>query len=191
MKILLVTDQTDEIRRATDAGIVDAIVFPNTVGNGAETADVEHLADLSRTFAIPLHVSIAAVAGSDIYRVARELHRVLDRENVIVQVPLVEDAIAPIHKLCIDGIFVCATYVYSPTQALIAAKAGATSIMVGLSDLNGQGTSGIEIVSMIRGVLDAADAWMPPTQSVMCWRIRRRHRQTSWTASWRALKGSA
>jgi transaldolase len=160
MKILLATEQPEEIRHGAEAGLIDAVVFadPITPLDGGASSEADRLSAIARDFALPVYVSVGAVASADIYRLARELRRLLDRDNVVVQIPLVEDAIVPIHKLSIDGIMTCATYVYTPAQALVAAKAGATSIMVGLQDLNGQGTSGVEALSGIRAALDYADA---------------------------------
>ena len=73
---------------------------------------------------------------------------------MIAQVPFLEDAIIPIRKLVADGIRVCATYVYTGTQAFLAAKVGARMIIVNVNDVDGNGQRGAQVVADIRDVID-------------------------------------
>jgi len=52
---------------------------------------------------------------------------------------------------------VCATFVYNAAQAMIAAKAGATSVRVTLDDLETYGQSGARALAEIKNILDAGD----------------------------------
>ena len=98
---------------------------------------------------------VGAVSGDDIYREARELARASDQ--VIVQIPFVEDAVAPLRRLVADGIPICATHVYSGAQAYFAAKIGATMVLVEAQDLEAHGQHSADVVAQIRGVLDTAE----------------------------------
>jgi len=73
----------------------------------------------------------------------------------VVQVPLVEDSLVPIAKLSAEGIVICATFVFSAAQALIAAKAGATVVQVTLKELETFGQSSSNALADIKNVLDA------------------------------------
>src|SRR5919205_1145709 len=97
----------------------------------------ERLEAISREFAFPVCVPVGAVASADIYSEARELAKVSD--HVVVQIPLVEDSLIPMARLAAEGVIICATFVYSPAQAIVAAKAGAASVRVILTDLEAYG----------------------------------------------------
>ena len=76
-------------------------------------------------------------------------------DQIVVQVPLVEDSIGSIHRLCSDGVRVAATLVFNGAQGLLAAKAGAASVITVVDHLDQAGFSGVEVVRELRSVFDA------------------------------------
>src|SRR6476659_9175330 len=132
MNIYLESVNLDEIRNAASAGLADGVTFSH-VAFSADAPDSdasERLEEISREFAFPVCVPVGAVSSSDIYSEARELAKVSD--HVIVQIPLVADSLVPMARLTAEGVVVCATYVFSAAQAIIAAKAGAAAVRVTL-----------------------------------------------------------
>lgn len=156
MNIYLKSVYLDEIRKAASAGLADGVAFSQAAFNsGAPQADAnEHLKEICREFAFPVCVSVGAVSSPDIYSEARDLAKISD--HIVVQIPLVEDALIPISRLSAEGIVVCATFVFSAAQALIAAKAGASMVRVTLADLEEYGQSGPQTLAKIKNVLDAS-----------------------------------
>jgi len=157
MNIYLESVNLDEIRNAASAGLADGVAFSH-VAFSADDPDAsarERLEEISREFAFPVCVPVAAVTSSDIYTEARELAKVSD--HIVVQIPLVEDSLIPIARLTAEGVIVCATFVFNAAQATIAAKAGATSIRVALEDLEIYGQSSAQALSEIKNVLDAGE----------------------------------
>lgn len=159
MKLFVLSSSIQEIRRAADAGFADGAAIP-AARLGAGAAELrEQLAqvagDIARTFAFPVCVPVAAVTSADIYQEARELARLSDQ--IIVQIPLMEDAILPLRRLCAEGVRVSANYVYNGAQAFLAAKAGAVMVGVPADDLEAQGHRTAHFVNEIRDVLDAGD----------------------------------
>ncbi len=73
--------------------------------------------------------SVGAVTAADIYRDARELAKISDQ--ILVQVPLLEEAVGAMRRLRADGVRVVATLVYTAAQAVLAAKAGAFMVQRG------------------------------------------------------------
>src|SRR5216117_3101669 len=127
MNIYLESVDLDEIRNAAAAGLADGVAFSRTASS-ADAADAntrERLEEISREFAFPVCVPVGAVTSSDIYSEARELAKVSD--HVVVQIPLVEDSLVPMARLTAEGVVVCATFVYSAAQAIVAAKTGESS----------------------------------------------------------------
>jgi len=157
MNIYLESVNLDEIRNAASAGLADGVAFSH-VAFSADDPDAsarERLEEISREFAFPVCVPVAAVTSSDIYTEARELAKVSD--HIVVQIPLVEDSLIPIERLTAEGVIVCATFVFNAAQATIAAKAGATSVRVALEDLEIYGQSSAQALSEIKNVLDAGE----------------------------------
>lgn len=155
MNIYLESVNLDEIRSAAAAGLADGVAFSHTA-TSADAADAntrERLDDISREFAFPVCVPVGAVASADIYSEARELAKVSD--HVVVQIPLVEDSLIPMARLAAEGVVICATFVFSPAQAIIAAKAGAASVRVALGDLETYGQAATRTLAEIKNALDA------------------------------------
>lgn len=156
MNIYIESVDLEEIRNATDAGIAHGIAFSHvTLSSDAPGVDAnERLAEIARAFALPVCAAVSSISTADIYREGRELAKLSD--HIVVEVPLIEDALVPMRRLNAEGVNVCAAFVYSGTQALLAAKAGASSVRVTLDDLDAHGQSGMATLTEIKSVLEAA-----------------------------------
>lgn len=156
MKIYLQTPSLEAIRRAADAGLLDGVVLTAAdVGGDEVEGDVrDRVGAIAAEFAVPVCVPVEAVAGAEIYREGRELARLSDQ--VLVQVPFVEDALPAIRRLVADGVRVAATHIFSGAQAFLAAKVGAATVTVNALDLETHGHPSARIVREIREVLDIA-----------------------------------
>lgn len=151
MRIFLATAQLDDIRWAAEHGLADGVLTTPALLDAAADGDPRGLlADLCRSTSLPVCATVGAVNGADIYRDARELAKLSD--HVIVQVPLVEDAVSAIRKLSAEGVKVGATLVFNAAQAILAAKAGASMIATALDQLDVYGHDGLEVVRELRAV---------------------------------------
>lgn len=153
MNIYVRSDNLAEISTATEAGLADGILY---AGSGDVLHERTELPEIVAEFALPVCVAVGATTTADMYREARELARLSDR--VIVQVPLVEDAVPVIRRLTVDGVDVCANYIFTAAQAAIAARAGAGKVLVSVPDLDAQGQSIDEVLGEIRAVFDRTHA---------------------------------
>jgi transaldolase len=157
MNIYLESVNLDDIRNATAAGLADGVAFSHTA-SGADPLDAntkERLEEISREFAFPICVPVGAVTSGDIYTEARDLAKVSD--HVVVQIPLVEDSLVPMTRLTAEGVVVCATFVFTAAQAIIAAKAGAAAVRVTLDDLESYGQAATRTLAEIKSVLEASE----------------------------------
>jgi transaldolase len=155
MNIYLESVNLDEIRTAAAAGLADGVAFSH-VAFSVDAPDANakaRLEEISREFAFPICVPVGAISSADMYTEARELAKVSD--HIIVQIPLVEDSLIPMAKLCAEGVVICATFVFNAAQAMIAAKAGASAVRIGLDELEAYGQSGAQTLAEIKNVLDA------------------------------------
>jgi transaldolase len=158
MKIFLATAKLDDIRWASGNGMVDGVVTTPALTSVAdpEADDRDILAEICRLTATPVWATPSAVSASDIYREGRELAKLSDQ--IVIQVPLVEDAVNAMRRLTADGVRVAATLVFNAAQALLAAKAGAAAVSTEIGRLEAHGQDAELVVAEIRDVFDAGAA---------------------------------
>jgi transaldolase len=154
MKILLDTASLDEVRWATEVGIIDGIsTDPTLIAEENSTEEYhELLAELCRLTRGPVLAPVLAITADDMYRDGKELAKIAD--NIVVEVPVIEDGLRATARLAADGIRVTATLVFSAAQALFAAKAGAYSVSAFVGRLDDIGGDGIALVGDIRALFD-------------------------------------
>lgn len=152
MKLFLDTGDIDEVRRAADWGVLDGVTTNPTLiaKSGAGFREtVLRICDLVPGGAISAEV--VATNYDEMLREALEIHSW--HEQIVVKVPLLRDGVRLVRTLSEKGIRTNVTLVFSVTQAMLAAKAGATYIsnFVGrVDDLGGEGMSAVaETVEMV------------------------------------------
>ena len=154
MKIFLLTTSPEEVRWAESNGLIDAVVTtPMMLRRNPRAEPRELLAELVSSTRLPICASVGAVHAHDIYTQGRELARL--SEDLIIEIPLVEDAIVAIRRLSSEGVRVSADLVFNAAQALLAAKAGARMVSTALDQLDVMGDHGVNVVREIRAVFDA------------------------------------
>ncbi|MFN3689406.1 MAG: fructose-6-phosphate aldolase [Fimbriimonadales bacterium] len=146
MKLFVDTGKVEEVRRAAEWGILDGVTTnPSLIaqaGRGFKET-VQEMCSL-----LP-HGSISAeVVGTTVEDIMREAHEIASwAPNIVVKIPMTPAGVAATRRLTREGIRVNMTLVFSPGQALLAAKAGASyiSVFVGrVDDVASEGMRTIE-----------------------------------------------
>ena len=153
MKIFLDTGDLEEIRRGADLGVVDGVTTNPTLASKegrAFRALILEMCELLKDGVV--NAEVVATETQAMLREGRELaswHR-----NIVVKVPMTTEGIRALHVLKGEGIRVNVTLVFSPAQALIAAKAGAYFVSPFLGRLDDIAEHGLgalrEIVQIYR-----------------------------------------
>jgi transaldolase len=152
MKIFVDTGLVDEVRTANEWGILDGVTTnPSLIakcGRGFRETVVE-MCEICRGGAIS-----AEVVATDYDGMMKEAHEIASwHPQVVIKVPMIRDGIRAVRTLSSEGIRTNCTLVFSVTQALLAAKAGATFIsnFVGrVDDISGGGMEAVaQSVSMV------------------------------------------
>lgn len=154
MRLLLASASPDEIRWATDHGLAEGIVTsPSLLAHERPGGDFrELLADICRTVGLPVHASVGSVDPADMYRDGRELAKIAD--TIVVEIPLVDDAVVAIRRLSMEGVRVVATLAFNAAQCVLAAKAGASAVTIPVDQLYGLGQNAIQAVDESRRLFD-------------------------------------
>ncbi|MFH1531511.1 MAG: fructose-6-phosphate aldolase [Pseudomonadota bacterium] len=155
MKFFVDTAMIDEIRQAVDLGICDGVTTnPSLVAmTGKTLAAVVN--EITAVVDGPISVEATAMDYEGMLREAREIAAI--HPNIVVKIPMTRDGIKTVSKVSAEGIKTNVTLVFSATQALLAAKAGATYVspFVGrLDDVSAVGMEVIQQIQMIYGNYD-------------------------------------
>ena len=157
MKIYLATASTDDVAWGAAHGLLDGVLTsPGLLVDEADSDARSHLAELCRLVHGPIFASVHAVDAAGSYRDGKELAKISDQ--IVVQLPLMEEALGAMRRLQADGIRVSATEVFNTAQGLIAARAGASSVVTAIDRLDAAGHDGVGMVAELRSAFDASDA---------------------------------
>lgn len=154
MKIFLDTADLVEIRRAADAGLVDGITTnPSLISKVAGDRDPKEIyLEICEIVDGPISLEVVGVDRDTMVAEGRKLAAI--HENAVVKVPLTEDGLKACRDLRAEGFHTNVTLCFSVSQALLAAKAGATYVspFVGrIDDISGEG---MDVIHQIRQVYD-------------------------------------
>ncbi|OGW07061.1 MAG: fructose-6-phosphate aldolase, partial [Nitrospinae bacterium RIFCSPLOWO2_02_39_17] len=103
----------------------------------------------------PISVEAISMDAEGLIKEARELSKV--NKNIVVKIPMTEEGLKAVKKVNQEGIHTNVTLVFSPTQAILAAKAGATYISPFVGRLDDISHIGMDIVGQIVTIYDNYD----------------------------------
>ena len=148
MKFFIDTADLDEIKEANDLGVLDGVTTnPSLVRKAGNVDFHEHIYRICEIVDGDVSAEVTATDYEGILAEGRELVKIHD--NVVVKVPLILDGIKAIKTFTGEGIRTNCTLCFSPTQALIAAKAGATYISPFIGRLDDISHNGMELIDQI------------------------------------------
>ncbi|MBZ0274156.1 fructose-6-phosphate aldolase [bacterium] len=155
MKFFLDTANLDELRQGVAMGIIDGITTnPSLV---AKTGQTFHsiATQVAKLIDGPVNLEVISDDHEGMLREAREL--VKYGKNVVVKIPMTPEGMIAVKELKKKGVRTNVTLIFSPAQALIAAKAGASYVSPFLGRLDDIGQDGMDIIHQIRQVFDNYD----------------------------------
>lgn len=156
MKIYLATAGREDVEWGVAHGLLDGVVTTPALLAESAASGGPTLADLCRLVQGPIFAAVGSVDAAGAYRDGRELAKLSDQ--MVVQLPLLEETLGAMGRLQADGIRVAATHVFSVAQALLAVRAGASSVVTQLDLLDATGHDAVALVRDLRAALDASHA---------------------------------
>lgn len=150
MQIFIDSADIEEIRDAASMGVVDGVTTnPSLVAKTGRTLE-ECIVDICEVVDGPISAEVISTDAKGIVEEGRKLAAL--HQNIVVKVPLIAEGLKATQVLSADGIRTNVTLCFSPTQALLAAKAGATYVspFIGrVDDISGEGMELIEQILII------------------------------------------
>jgi transaldolase len=153
MKFFIDTADLDEIKEANDLGVLDGVTTNPSLCAKIGVADFEgHIAKICDLVDGDVSAEVVSTEYDEIVSEARHLAEIAD--NVVVKVPLIKEGIKAIKTLSDEGIRTNCTLCFSATQALLAAKAGATYISPFIGRLDDISDDGMQLIEDVVTVYD-------------------------------------
>lgn len=155
MKFFIDTADIGEIREANARGWVDGVTTNPTLiaKTGRKFNDV--IAEICREVKGPISAEVVSLEADKIYKEGLELAKIAD--NVVVKIPMCEEGLVAVRRFAADGIKTNVTLVFSPLQALLVAKAGASMVSPFVGRLDDISTDGMGLITNIRQIFDNYD----------------------------------
>jgi transaldolase len=155
MKFFADTAEIAEIRDLAATGLLDGVTTNPSLVQKSGRDFVEVLREISAVCSGPVSAEVVALDHEGMMAQAEKLRRIAD--NIAIKVPLTPDGLKTCKALSSDGTMVNVTLCFSPAQALLAAKAGASFISPFVGRLDDIGSNGMDLISDIRMIYDNYD----------------------------------
>lgn len=154
MKFFIDTANLEDIKEANDLGILDGVTTnPSLMAKEGITGEVnilKHYVDICNIVDGPVSAEVISTDYEGIVKEGKYLATL--HKNIVVKVPMTLEGIKAIKYFSEKGIKTNCTLIFSPGQALLAAKAGATYISPFLGRLDDITTNGIDLIGQIRHI---------------------------------------
>jgi transaldolase len=157
MKFFLDTANLDEIRRGLDMGLVDGVTTNPTLISKEGRDFWDLLSEICSIVPGPVSVEVTACDTKGMIQEAHELSKL--GNNVVIKIPMTEEGIKAVRHLEEEGIKTNVTLVFSPVQALIAAKVGASFVSPFIGRLDDISSYGMRLVEDIITIFSNYDVF--------------------------------
>jgi transaldolase len=152
MKFFIDTANIDEIRDAARLGILDGVTTnPSLVAKEGRKFEAV-IAEICTIVDGPISAEVTALDYDGMLAQAHPLAKI--HKNVTIKVPLTKDGLRACKTLRGEGTAVNVTLCFSASQALLAAKCGATFISPFIGRLDDVSQDGMELIRQIRAIYD-------------------------------------
>lgn len=150
MKLFLDTADTAQIGEAVRWGIVDGVTTNPTHVSKTGRPALELYKEICRLVKGPVSLEAVGLTADEIVEEGRRLAAIAD--NAVVKVPIMREGLVAVQRLTAEGIKTNVTVLFSPLQALLAAKCGATYVSPFVGRLDAVGHIGMDVVRQIKTI---------------------------------------
>jgi transaldolase len=147
MKFFLDTANVKEIQEAASLGLLDGVTTnPSLVAKEGRSFK-EMLVEICNIVDGPISAEVVSLEAEAMVKEGKGLAKI--HKNIVVKVPLIAEGLKATKRLAAEGIKVNVTLCFSPTQALLAAKAGAWCVSPFIGRLDDISSNGMELIRQI------------------------------------------
>jgi len=156
MKFFIDTANPEEIRKGVEMGMVDGVTTnPSLVSkeNRDFNSLIQEICGIIKD--LPISLEVVSLKAEGMIEEARRLAKLGD--NVVVKIPMTVEGLKALKVLGAEGIKTNTTLVFSPTQALLAAKAGSTYVSPFIGRLDDISQTGMDLIEQIVTIFENYD----------------------------------
>ncbi len=147
MKFFLDTANVKEIQEAASLGLLDGVTTnPSLVAKEGRSFK-EMLVEICSLVDGPISAEVVSLEADAMVKEGKALAKI--HKNIVVKVPLIAEGLKATKRMAAEGIKVNVTLCFSPTQALLAAKAGAWCVSPFIGRLDDISSNGMELIRQI------------------------------------------
>jgi len=147
MKFFIDTANIEEIKKAWGLGVIDGVTTNPSLVSKEGKDPVTLLREICSIVNGPVSAEAVTMTADEMVREGKALAKI--HKNIVVKIPMIEEGLRAVKKLSGMGIKTNVTLVFSPSQALLAAKAGASYVSPFVGRLDDISHVGMGIVSDI------------------------------------------
>jgi len=151
MKFFIDTANIDEIKKGLELGMVDGVTTNPSLVSKEQRPFNEILADICALVDGPISAEVISLDAEGMVTEGRELAAI--HKNIVIKVPMTEEGLKAVKRLSAENIKTNVTLIFSSTQALLAAKAGATYVSPFVGRLDDISLDGMELINEIMTIL--------------------------------------
>lgn len=152
MKIFIDTANVEEIRKANDLGVICGVTTnPSLIAKeGKVFKDV--VTEITLIVDGPISAEVISLDSEGMVKEAMELAKI--HKNIVIKIPVTAEGLKAVKQLSAKGIRTNVTLIFSPAQALLAARAGASYVSPFIGRLNDISSNGNNLIESIAAIFD-------------------------------------
>lgn len=152
MKFFIDTANINEIKEAASLGVLDGVTTNPTLLAKEKEEPKTLFKQICEIVDGPVNAEVVSLDWQGIVKEGMELAEI--HENIVVKIPVTKDGLKAVNALKQKNIKTNVTLIFSPIQALLAARAGATFVCPFVGRLDDISSPGMELISQIRQIFD-------------------------------------
>ena len=152
MKFFIDTANIAEIKEAVSLGLIDGVTTNPSLVSKEKREFKELIKEICAIVDGPISAEVISLEANGMTKEARELSSI--HENIVVKIPMTPEGLKAVKTLSHENIKTNVTLIFSPSQALLAAKAGAAYVSPFVGRLDDVSYAGMELIGQIRTIFD-------------------------------------
>jgi len=152
MKFFIDTANIAEIKEAVSLGLIDGVTTNPSLVSKENREFKELIKEICTIVDGPISAEVISLEANGMTKEARELSSI--HENIVVKIPMTPEGLKAVKTLSQENIKTNVTLIFSPSQALLAAKAGAAYVSPFVGRLDDVSYAGMELIGQIRTIFD-------------------------------------
>jgi transaldolase len=155
MKFFIDTANIEEIKKAWELGVINGVTTNPSLISKEKKEPVALFKEICAIVDGPISAEVIGTKADEMVKEAEDLAKI--HENIVVKIPIIEEGLKAVKRLTAAGIKTNVTLIFSPGQALLAAKAGATYVSPFVGRLDDISHNGMDIVADIQTIYENYD----------------------------------